>query len=140
MLKKMLLITRNLFIAGVVLVICAIAAILVFHPKGSGAVTLENQTSESIDQASIVVSPQKLDFGRLAPDESKFAKFEPRGESHYEVSITFHSGRQISAQLGYVDSGLNIIGTLIVNSDEVVLAPSQMKGTGQINSPPPPVP
>ena len=127
MIRRVLLLLKKLAIAGVILVFCGIAALYFFFPDGSGKVILQNQTSETIDRASIAVARHTFGFGPLEPGENMAIEFQAKGESHYEVSATFRSGRQLKADLGYVGSGFVSEDTLIVNSDGIVLGPSQKK-------------
>ena len=117
---------KKLLIAVVVLIACPVAALLAYNIFVTyvGEVTLENQANESIDQATIVICKQKFDLGNLEPGANKAAKYEVRGDSHYDVSIRFHSGRQINSQVGYVTRGFDFNDKLIVRADEVILESS----------------
>src|SRR3954468_22482843 len=114
---------KKLLIAGVVLIAVPTAAIVTYSifSTGRGEVILENQANESVDHATIVVCRQQFDFGSFGPGESKAAEFKVTGEDHYDVSVTFHSGRQVSAQVGYVTSGMDFNDKLIVKSESIIL-------------------
>ena|ERR1700704_167862 len=108
---------------GAALIGCVgVALILVVaSTQNAGEVGLESRASEPIDQAIVVVCGQRLDFSDVALGETKSAKFKVRGDSSYEVSIAFHSGRKINATVGYVTNGINYKDKLVVTDNEVVL-------------------
>jgi ABC-type lipoprotein release transport system permease subunit len=113
-------------IFGAALVGCVVVALTIVFAstRNSGEVSLENNSSEPIAHATIEVCGQKLDFSEMARGEIKTAKFKVKGDSQYDVIISFHSGRKINAHIGYVTNGASYKDKLAVTDNEVVLETS----------------
>lgn len=106
-------------IASTLLIVGFVTA-MVFR-SNHGTVTLINRSTESIAKGSMEVCGQKFNFTEIHPGESETAKFAVRADSHYQISITFRSGREISKQIGYVTSGFNYKDRLVVTQDDILL-------------------
>ena len=88
----------------------------------NGHVTLSNTTGEVIERIQIAVCRQEFVLDSLGPGDSRTVTFRIRGDSHYNVSIRFSSGRSINKELGYVTSGVDVADTLLIEETGVLLA------------------
>jgi hypothetical protein len=87
----------------------------------TGVVTLENRAQETVTHASLEVCGQRLSFGAIPSGESRAATFKLYGDSDYDVTVRFSSGREIRAQIGYATGGMDSTELIVIRPDTVVL-------------------
>ncbi len=92
-------ILKRSVVAAAILIIAACSA------GPTGHVTIRNGTGETIDSLVVNVAGQTLQRSNIAAGTSVTLEFTVRGESHYDVSASLKSGKQVTASVGYVDSG-----------------------------------
>lgn len=120
---------KTLAFAGFGVIGCVGVALVpwLFVTSHAGEVMVENRTSESIDRATIEVCGQALELSQIAPGEKKTASYKVVTDSHYDVSVTFNSGRKIDASVGYVTNGMDFRDTLIVTDDAIAYEAGPLK-------------
>jgi hypothetical protein len=113
---------RMLAFSGFGVIVCVCVALLpwLFVTSNAGEVSVENRASESIERVTVAVSGQALEFAQIAAGEKKTERYKVVADSHYDVSVTFRSGRTIEASVGYVTNGMDFQDKLIVTNDAIV--------------------
>jgi hypothetical protein len=107
-------------VAATAFVSAALIAVAVAN-RSTGEFTLDNRSSEMIDHAVVEVCGQKFDFTELPSGTVRGMKFKIGADSDYGVSVKFHSGRRLSAHVGYVTSGVKYHDKLIVANNAIIL-------------------
>jgi hypothetical protein len=120
---------RLLAFAGFGVVGCVCVALLpwLFLTSNAGEVSVENRASEAIDRVTVAVSGQALELPHIATGETKTERYNVVTDSHYDVSVTFRSGRTIDGSVGYVTSGMDFQDKLIVTNDAILYEPGSIR-------------
>jgi hypothetical protein len=84
----------------------------------SGSITIANGTSESIARAEMIVCNQRLIVENLKPHDEAFRDYRLNCEGHYSVNVRFESGRQVSKDVGYVTTGMDMHHRLIIDDGD----------------------
>jgi len=87
-----------------------------------GRFTLVNDSAEEIVSARVEVCSQVSEYGELAPGDATDGTFRVRGDSGYDVSVTFASGRKLDREVGYVTDGLDYEDVITVTDSGVEIA------------------
>ena len=113
--KRLVIGTVSIAIFLIVLV-----ALWVFRTN-TGTVILENRALEVVAHAFVDVCGQHLSFDSIPPGENRTATFALGGDSQYDVTVEFESGRKLHAQVGYATSGADYTERIIIRPDAVLL-------------------
>jgi hypothetical protein len=111
------------FVIGTVslaIFLSVLVALWVFRAN-TGTVILENRALEVVAHAFVEVCGQHLSFDSIPPGENRTATFALGGDSHYDVTVQFASGRKLNAQVGYATSGADYTERIIIKPDAIVL-------------------
>ncbi|MDA3937099.1 MAG: hypothetical protein PF636_09675 [Actinomycetota bacterium] len=95
-----------------------------FGPKSIGHFTLVNGSTDEIVSARVEVCGQVSEYSDLAPGDKTEDTFRVRGDSGYDVSVTFASGRELNREVGYVCSGFDYETVITVDDSSI-----EMTGT-----------
>ena len=104
----------------------AILLVLIFlymrlSPPNVARVTLLNKSNEVIKSGSIDLCGERAIISEMKPkDEFKF-ELAVHHDCHYEVKISFISGKEISNGIGYVTNGLDSDDTILVFYEKIEL-------------------
>jgi hypothetical protein len=87
-----------------------------------GGFELINNSGQAIAKAEITVCKQKIEFRGVPMGQRTQGHYQIRGDSHYDLKITFESGRKMEGNLGYVTSGVDVFDEFIVTDLEIQFA------------------
>jgi hypothetical protein len=111
---------RKHFPLAVALVLLVLTAALLVWPD-TGTVTVKNVSSSAINGGSLTTSHQAYTISPLGPGDTQAITFSIWGDSDYDVSLHFASGRSIRKRLGYVTKGMHMKDELQILDSDVVL-------------------
>jgi hypothetical protein len=86
-----------------------------------GMVTLTNDSSSQITGGTLKICHQNFDLGKIESGTKKIIVYKIRGDSSYDLSIRFASGRTTTKQLGYVTRGFDFTDEIRIGYDSVDL-------------------
>lgn len=86
-----------------------------------GKVSIINQSQEAVARVYIAVCHQEIRLGEIAPLARAEAEFRVTGDSHYHVEVGFRSGKQLSADLGYITNGMDYEDEILVRDNLLVM-------------------
>lgn len=95
--------------------------VLVSCNENKGNFILRNNSSESIAEAKVKICGQELRLENVKPKEQKKMDYKVTSDSHFDISITFSSGKKIEKQDGYVTNGMNFKHEILVSDSDVSL-------------------
>ena len=95
--------------------------------KNTGQIILINNSSEIIKLAHIEVCKQVIEIENIKPHEQAIDNFRVEGDSHYDITIKFASGKELKKQLGYVTHGFDFQHTLVITETDIYINNSQVK-------------
>jgi hypothetical protein len=84
-------------------------------------VTITNSSNETIQTVRLSVCGQELETSDIHPGESRTFKYGVRSDSHYDLLVTFQSGKELKTSLGYVTHDMKVDDDIIVHNDAVEL-------------------
>ena len=104
----------------------SVALVIVLMLTGCRAtksdVTLINESSSAIQNATIQVNGESFALENIAPLEKKSFSFSVTRDSDYTVKILFSGGREIfKKELGYVTSGVDLQDIIHVKDSDITL-------------------
>jgi hypothetical protein len=89
-------------------------------PGNTARVTIVNQSHETIIDGSIGIANNKtVNLPILDHNASFVVHFDIRADSHYDISITFDSGRVMKRDVGYLTHGFDFDDRLVVTDQDI---------------------
>ena len=123
-------------IKSVVMNVCIIIFLLSITTScilrdNSGQITLINESGESIKTVRIEVCKQLIEFKTIRQGEKAKGTYKITSDSHYDILVTFASGKKLRKQLGYVTNGFDFQHTLVVKDADIIIIDSKEQLEGQ---------
>ena len=89
--------------------------------RSTARVQIVNQSRETLIGGSIAVSNNKtVNLPTLNHDASVVVRFDIKADSHYEINVTFVSGRVMKKDIGYLTHGFDFDDRLIVTAQDIL--------------------
>ncbi len=107
--------------------ILPILILLASCSANTGEFTLVNESEELIRRAHIEISSTVIELKEIMPQEKRVVSFKVNGDSHYEIEITFVSGKQLRDDVGYVTSGFDYKHTINISETDISLSNTEIK-------------
>lgn len=95
--------------------------------KNVGQFTITNNSDEIIKLAHIEICEQIIDIKNISPSKEHKGSFIVKSDSHYDVTITFASGKTLSKELGYVTHGFDFNHVITVTGNDITISESGVK-------------
>ncbi|TLN26982.1 hypothetical protein FDZ71_00350 [bacterium] len=86
--------------------------------RNEGRFTLVNGSSDRI-AARVEVCGQVSEFDDVGPGETRQGSYRVRGDSAYDVSVTFASGGKANREVGYVTNGFDFTDVITVTTSSI---------------------
>src|SRR6266496_5673474 len=102
--------------------VVALAILAVGCSSGRGALTLENRSSWTIARASLSACGQTFEEKDLRPGGAITRSYKLNCEGHYDVVISFASGKTLESHEGYITPGVDFEGTFTVTDNEIKIS------------------
>ncbi|MDA3936907.1 MAG: hypothetical protein PF636_08670 [Actinomycetota bacterium] len=83
-----------------------------------------NSSDDEIVSVRVEVCGQVSEYSELAPGDKTEGTFRVRGDSGYEVSVAFASGRKLNGEVGYVTSGIDYEDVITVDDSSIEITAS----------------
>ncbi|MDD3313875.1 hypothetical protein [Pseudodesulfovibrio sp.] len=97
-------------------------------PPDIGVVVLQNGSGRDIARAVVRIREIELVFPKIPDGGFSAARYEIPGDAHYEVLVTFDSGKTLRLESGYVTSGMDAFDVMVVREDEIIHQASEGPG------------
>ncbi len=95
--------------------------------SNTGQFTLVNDSDELISHATVEICDQLIEFKSIKPHEEFNGSFKVKGDSHYEVTVFFASGKEIKDEIGYVTHGFNYRHTITVTDSKISISDTKIE-------------
>jgi hypothetical protein len=95
--------------------------------SNTGQFTLINDSDELISHATVEVCDQLIEVKNIKPHEEFNGSFKVTGDSHYKMTVSFSSGKEIKDELGYVTHGFNYRHTIIVTDSKISISDTKIE-------------
>lgn len=100
---------------------------MIFAPD-VGVVLVSNVSSEKIASAQVSICGQAFNFPGIPPGKYAVARYDVTTDSHYDISISFQSGRTLEGEFGYVTHGSDFFDVMEVTDGEIIHAERELPG------------
>lgn len=87
-----------------------------------GVVLLSNESSEAITSAQVSVCGQTFDIVDVPAGKFAVVRYDVAFDSHYEIKVSFQSGRMMENEIGYVMNGSDFLDVIEITDSEIVHA------------------
>jgi len=94
---------------------------LLFTPD-VGVVLLSNESSEMITSVQVSVCGQPFSFSDVSEGKHVLARYDVASDSHYEIKVSFRSGRTVEGEIGYVTNGNDFFDVIEITDNEIIHA------------------
>lgn len=84
-----------------------------------GLFIVENSSDEDVDQIEINVMDLKIKLPGIKTNDLITGRYEIPGDSHYDIVVTFVSGRTVEFSSGYMTDGLDSSDLFIIENDSI---------------------
>jgi len=97
-------------------------------PKSNtGQFVLINDSNELISHATIEICGQFIEGENIKPHKEFNGSFKVKGDSHYKMTVSFASGKEIKDELGYVTHGFNYRHTITVTASKISISDTKIE-------------
>lgn len=87
---------------------------------------LINNSNEMITKARIEVCEQLIEIQNIASHEKYIGMYKIKTDSHYKISISFASNRQLKDEIGYVTHGFDFTHTITITDSGISITDTQV--------------
>ena len=95
--------------------------------ENTGQFVLINSSNEMITQARIEVCEQLIEVNNIEPHEKYNGTYKIKSDSHYDVTISFASGKELRDKLGYVTHGFDFTHTITITDSTISINNTQVE-------------
>ena len=88
-------------------------------PRSMGKVQILNQANERIVDGHLTVANKTFALRDLKHGADANFCFDIRTDSHYQIAITFESGRAMKKDVGYVTHGFDFDDRLVIEDQDI---------------------
>lgn len=86
-----------------------------------GFIIVANDSDADVSELTISIRDTRLEFPSIRKGEKAGCFYEVRGDSHYDIHVVFHTGKELREKLGYMTSGMNVLDALHIGSDSMTI-------------------
>lgn len=87
-----------------------------------GVVLLSNESSENIASVQVSVCGQLFSFPDVSEGKYVIARYNVSSDSHYEIKVSFRSGRTLEGEIGYVTNGNDFFDVIEITDNKIIHA------------------
>ena len=87
-----------------------------------GVVLLSNESSETIASVQVSVCGQLFSFPDVSEGKYVHARYDVASDSHYEIKVSFRSGRTLEGDIGYVTNGNDFFDVIEITDNKIIHA------------------
>lgn len=87
-----------------------------------GVVLLSNESSETIASVQVSVCGQMFSFPDVSEGKYVLARYDVASDSHYEIKVSFRSGRTVEGEVGYVTNGNDFFDVIEITDNKIIHA------------------
>jgi hypothetical protein len=108
-------------LVSIAFIALALGAFLAVRERLQNRIIVINESQKTIDEIYVQINYDVRGWRNLGPGERVTSTFEPRGDSHFDISWRLADATEFKVEEGYVTSGMHgIRATIAIQADGAV--------------------